>query len=48
MVLKDVFAGIALAALGIPEVMGYTKIAQTRLVAAVAELGSLAHYSRAR
>jgi sulfate permease, SulP family len=29
---KDVFAGITLAALGIPEVMGYTKISQTPVV----------------
>ena len=30
--LSDVFAGITLAALGIPEVMGYTKIAETPVV----------------
>ena len=32
-VLNDVLAGITLAALGIPEVMGYTKIAETPVVA---------------
>jgi MFS superfamily sulfate permease-like transporter len=31
-VLNDVLAGITLAALGIPEVMGYTKIAETPVV----------------
>src|SRR5215470_10252253 len=31
-ILKDVFAGVTLAALGIPEVMGYTKIAETPVV----------------
>jgi len=30
--LNDVFAGVTLAALGIPEVMGYTKIAETPVV----------------
>ena len=29
---KDVAAGVTLAALGIPEVMGYTRIAQTPVV----------------
>jgi SulP family sulfate permease len=30
--LTDIFAGVTLAALGIPEVMGYTKIAETPVV----------------
>jgi SulP family sulfate permease len=31
-ILNDVFAGVTLAALGVPEVMGYTKIAETPVV----------------
>ena len=43
---KDIAAGVTLAALGIPEVMGYTKISLTPVVTRYVYVGTTGHSLR--